>query len=486
MDRSSKAAVVFLALFSLPFCAFGVLAVSKGVRQIMDGSSGQAWMLVPFGLVFIAIGFGLLGAAVFGPRNLKQAQRLKTENPEQPWLWRADWAQGRANSETKPEMTRAWVFSILWNAISLPIIFVLPKEKLQEQPASLIALAFPLIGMALLVWAVRETLRWFEFGKTYFEMSAVPCALGREIKGTIQTRFPRPPVHGIQLKLTCINRIVTNSGSTASSQEKILWREEKTVAPEDLYPGPIGTGIPVSFHIPGDARPTDGTNSRNCVFWKLEADADVPGVDYQDRFEVPVFRTKDTPADDPEEAEMRAPSQAPANPTIRVRPASEGGTEFYFPAARNKSFAGSLTGFVLLWSGLLWLMIAKGAPFIFPLMFGLFELLLIYGALQLWLGTSRVVIGNGAVRVQGGMLGGGKMQQIAFTDVAGIRTAITSQQGGGSAGTPYYDLDLIRTDGMKVTLGRTVRDKHEAEYLAAEMQRLIVPKPQTASASAGR
>ena len=75
------------------------------------------------------------------------------------------------------------------------------------------------------------------------------------------------------------------------------------------------------------------------------------------------------------------------------------------------------------------------------------------------------------------------MQEIACGEVAKVQTAITAQQGGAS-GTPYYDIQLVRTDGTQVTLGRTVRDKNEAEYLVAEMQKMIAS--QAAPAFAGR
>jgi len=89
---------------------------------------------------------------------------------------------------------------------------------------------------------------------------------------------------------------------------------------------------------------------------------------------------------------------------------------------------------------------------------------------QMWLGTSRVVIGN-SLRLQSGLLGGGKVQQIAFSDIASISDRITAQQGGGT-GTPYYDIEMTLRDGKKLTLGRTVRDQHETEWLVSEMRRL--------------
>src|SRR5579862_3596610 len=249
MDRSAKFAVAFLALFALPFCGFGMAAAAKGMSQLLNGGSSQSWMLVAFGLVFSTIGFGLLAAVIYGPRKVKDTQHRQQANPDQPWLWREDWAQGRANSQTKSEMIRACIFAILWNLISTPILFVVPQQQLEKQPASLIALAFPLIGIALLVWAAREILRWFEFGKTAFEMTSVPCVIGREVRGVIQTHFARPPSHPVHLKLTCVHRIVTSSGNHQNTEEKIVWCEEKDVAPEELLVGPRGTQIPVQFHL---------------------------------------------------------------------------------------------------------------------------------------------------------------------------------------------------------------------------------------------
>jgi hypothetical protein len=486
MNRSAKLGMLVLALFSLPFCLFGLAAIAKGTSQILSGGPAQSWILVAFGLVFGTIGFGLLAAAVYGPRKMKEAQRLEAANPDQPWLWREDWAQGRANSQTKSEMIRAWIFSILWNLVSAPVLFIIPKERLAQQPASLIGFAFPLIGVALLVWAGRETLRWFEFGKTRFEMNSVPCVIGREVRGAIQAHFSRPPSHSVHLKLSCVNRIVTGSGRDQTTQEKILWREEKDVSPAELAPGPTGTSIPVCFHVPVDVRQTDTTDSRNTILWQLEAEVDVPGVDYQDIFELPVFRTKDTPATEPEDA-LAAEANPPHDfaPTILVHNTPDGRTEFYFPPARNVAFASGLTAFSALWGGALWFLIAKRAPFIFPLLFGAFELLMLYGSLQLWLGTSRVLIGSGELQVRSGILGSGRMQTIPFSEISKIQTAITAQQGGGS-GTPYYDIQVVQSSGIQITLGKTVRNKHEAESLASQMQSLIFTKPRTMTAAAGR
>jgi hypothetical protein len=426
-----------------------------------------------FGLVFCLAGFGLLAAVWFGVRQQSRKELRQAENPDSPWLWREDWAQGRCNSKTKSTMISAWVFAVFWNLVSAPLLYFVPLSTFQKKPAALVAFIFPVAGIGLLIWAVRETLAWFAFGKTYFEVMAIPAVIGRELRGNIYARFPRPPDHGIRLKLSCIRRTVSSSGKEESVSENILWRGEKMVNPGEFYPSPGGTMIPVSFHIPWDALETDSKDSRNQILWILEADADVPGVDYKDLFEVPVFRTKDSPS----EAEARVfanesvKAERPNAPTVVVT-ATSNGLEFYFPAARNRGFALGITVFFLFWSGTIVFMIKLGAPFIFPVIFGLFDLLMLSIVLQMWLGTSRVQINSSGARFQSGFLNRGKWRDVPRSEISTIQSVISAQQGGAS-GTPYYTIQLLRKDGKKIALGQTIRNKQETEWLVQEMRKAL-------------
>ena len=149
------------------------------------------WFLLLFGLVFSGVGFGLIFAALYGGRYAQRQQRLQVEHPAEPWLWRADWAQGRANSTTRTSAIAGWVFAIFWNAVSMPIAFlVLPQALRQKSAGALVCMIFPAAGVYLLIRAIRQTMALAEFGNTYFEMSSVPGVVGRELNGQIQARFP--------------------------------------------------------------------------------------------------------------------------------------------------------------------------------------------------------------------------------------------------------------------------------------------------------
>ena len=490
MNASARIGQVVLCLFATPFALGGLFAISQAFypTQANHGNTPY-WPLILFGLVFSSVGFGLMFLAIYGGKLAGRQQRLQVEHPTEPWLWQADWAQGRATSKTRGTMIGAWIFAIFWNAVSMPIAFlVLPAAAKQKGLGGgvFIALIFPIAGVYLLVRAIRQTIAYFEFGKTYFEMTTLPGVIGRELKGQIQARFPHSPDHGVHLRLSCVHRVTTNSGNSNSTTESILWRDEADLSSGQLFPGPAGTTIPVCFHIPLGVQPTEKRSVRDEFVWVLEALADVPGVDYHDIFEVPVFRTQQTPT---QEEANRFATPAPAQPeyrpavtTIQVSQNAEG-TEFYFPAARNKSFAASSTVFALIF-GAISFFLAHHAPFVFTLAFGGFAVLILFISTQQWFGTSRVVMGSGGVTVQSGMLGGGTVQRVALSEIASISDRITAQQGG-STGTPYYDIELTLRDGKKITLGRSLRDKHETDWLVQQMQQLagLLPKSMTAGAN---
>ncbi|MGA7568526.1 MAG: hypothetical protein WBW53_20905 [Terriglobales bacterium] len=474
MNLSGKISALIVCLFALPFAGFGLFALSQALRLIGAGpGSPSFWYPLVFGVVFCGVGFGLIFVVFYGSNLVRRKQRLQVEHPMEPWLCREDWAQGRATSKTRGSMIGAWVFAGIWNLCSTPIVFLLPQAVQQKGPNAYFMLVFPVVGIFLLIRAIRQTMAYFEFGKTYFQMSSVPGVIGSDLQGQIEARFPHSPDHGIHLQLSCVHRFVTGTGKSQTTSEKILWREEADLSSGQLGPGPAGTTIPISFRIPADAQPTEQRNPRDEFVWLLEAIANVPGVNYHDVFEVPVFRTRQCTRPPDGEAfaaeAVESCAAAPANATVEVRQRAEG-TEFYFPPARNKSFATSTTVLLLIFGAVTYFVLHH-APIVFPIAFGFFTLLLLYFSTQLWLGTSRVIIGGNVLTLQSGLLGGGKVQLVPCSEIESIRDRIAAQQGGAT-GTPYYDIELTMRNGKRLTLGQRVREKHETEWLVGEMRKL--------------
>ena len=369
-------------------------------------------------------------------------------------------------------MVGAWVFATLWNLVSLPAGFFGVRDALQKgDHAALVALLFPLVGIGLLVWAVRATLRHRRFGISRLELATLPAAVGRELRGTVAVRGLLHGPEGIHATLTCLRRETRGSGKNRSTRETVLWQEEQRVRgePSRTAEGML-TSIPVAFRIPADAEPADTTDPRNQVIWLLAVAASVPGVDYDAAFEVPVARA---PASgeaelEPLAPEIRRPYVPSGSSRIRVT-LNRRGTEVLFPAARNAGASAGLTLFLAIWLAAVWAMVHFGAPAVFQAVFGGFGVLLVWVTVAAWLGVSRVTVGDGTVTVGRGLLAPMREERMAAPEVAEVVTRIGMQVGG----TPYYDLVLVRKDGRKVPAGRAIRDKREAEWLADTLREAL-------------
>jgi hypothetical protein len=105
-------------------------------------------------------------------------------------------------------------------------------------------------------------------------------------------------------------------------------------------------------------------------------------------------------------------------------------------------------------------------PLLFPIVFGAFGLLLVAGTLDLWLTVSRVVIDGDSITVAQGYLYPGAERTITSAEIASVIAKISMQAGS----RPYYDVVLVTTKGKQIAAGRWIRNKREAEWLAASMK----------------
>src|SRR5690242_4853646 len=217
-------------------------------------------------------------------------------NPLSPWLWRTDWASRRVEGANKKGYIGAWIAAAFCTLITAPFMLGLIPDLLRKSdPRVFILLGFNLFSAILIINAIRATIRHERFGNDYCEFDPLPISPGRRMTGKIQLRFETQAAHGIDLRLTCVRRIVTGSGKNQTTSKVTLWQADKNVPSGALEPGPLGRAIPVEFDVPADALITDQSNPGDQILWLLHAQADVPGVDYSDDFELPVFRTADSP-----------------------------------------------------------------------------------------------------------------------------------------------------------------------------------------------
>ncbi len=253
-----QAAFGCLVLFLLPFCGVGIFMAFNTLRAAAAGDWAEAGLFLVFALAFGGMGLGLLSVALRARRRTAEVKRLKAEHPDQPWLWRPDWAAGRIEGSSRRSMFAVWGFALLWNAITAGVapLIVIQEYVTKGNRLALLALILPAIGIGLLIWAIRLTLRFRKFGVSVFRMAQVPGVIGRKLQGVILTNTYVRPDDGFRLTLTCVNRVTTRSGGESSTREQILWQEERQVT-ETGHVGRTATAIPISFRLPLDVRETE-------------------------------------------------------------------------------------------------------------------------------------------------------------------------------------------------------------------------------------
>jgi hypothetical protein len=466
-----------LFLFALPFAGFGVFALAQAFREWNNGKLKDAAMIGLFGLVFSCVGFGLMIGARFGAKKIKQLAEQKALHPDQPWLWREDWAAGRVKWSGGQSAVMSWVFAVFWNIISIIITgVVVPREWDKGHYVVLLVLLFPLIGLAMLVTAVRNTLAWRRFGQCVFEMAAVPAALGGTLEGMIQTGTRLSLEHGLHLRLSCIRRTTTGTGKNRHTTEEILWQDEKVLKTDAGLPEPEPghSGIPIHFQLPAD-QPESTAEIGDGIFWRLEAKAKMRGPDLQVTFDVPVFKIAGTQPAQADEPDPTAALEMPVeeirrdeHSRIRVND-GPGGREFFFPAARNPGVALGVTLFTLILSAAVWFLIWVKALFVFPVVFGLVDVLFLLVCFTLWFKSSRVTIDSTNVTAVNHWLFFRRMRTVPAAEVADIQVKI-GMTGGQQA---YYNIELVTRAGDRIAVAGGIKSKPETEWLVGEMKKAL-------------
>jgi len=467
------------------FLVPGLLSLLAFFTNSRNHSTGGTIAGAAIALFISAIGAGFLFVGVGGYGRLKRQAAIEEAHPAAPWLWRTDWASRKAENQSKKTETSLWVMCIFSNVVMIPVaVTIVPQLARHKDPRAFLVLGFSLIGVILIVAALRATLRRRRFGNTYFEFYSLPFSPGGRLAGRIHLKLDSNAAQGVDLRLSCVRKMISGSGDSRSTSETVLWQGEQNVPYGALGLDPLGRTIPVDFAIPSDAYVTDHDNSSDQVLWQLHAQADLPGIDYSDDFELPVFKTtfsaEQTPADSSSETSgcaagsssdsNAAPVAAPAHPKVIIS-SQDGGTEFYFPAFRTPSRALFLLVFTAIWTVVVYFLLRSSAPWFFPVVFGFFDVLLIFAMFHVVLGTSRIRVGNGELSSTTRVLGVGSTKRFSFSEIEAI-VAVASGQQGGNQGPAMYAIRLRTKEGRRVTLADELASRQEARWIVSQIETL--------------
>jgi len=416
-----------------------------------------------FPLVFGSAGGGIIAMAVYGGKRAKAETKRRALYPDEPWRWRPEWENGVVQADTRKTLWFAVFFAGIWNLISLPLPFMLWGEVTnKDNYAALLGLLFPVVGIGLAVWVARLILRLRRFGTMTFTLDTFPGALGGQLAGKFYSPTALPVDSELDVRLTCVRKRTSGSGKNRSTHESFLWQDEQRLRVQAHHVFE-GTRIHIAFPLPSDKPGSDDGDPDDQILWRLALSADVPGVDMDASFEVPVYDIGHTTS--PLQRVAEVTSTAAEEPDwqrtgVVARRVVEG-WELYFPPARHKTMAFAVTLFATIFGGVAVFLLFEDETFM-AIVFGAFALLIGWGALYLLLMRSRVVAGTGSLNVQRGYLFLGNARTWSSPEIE----TVAVETGTRAGNTQYYDLIARTRNDGKIKLAHTLPGRRDAEALA--------------------
>ncbi len=460
MSRSARTRTGCLIAFGLPLVVFGLYLGAAGANLYRHfGWTKPVVLFAVAAAAFSFAGFGIMITALRGRAQVFTDDELRQRNPDQPWMWHPEWVSRRISDQSRAGTSLIWGFALLWNAVASPVLVFLPDEIRKGNHLAWLGFLFPLVGVAMLVNAMRLTWRALRFRDSKLVLDTVPVPIGGTLRGTVEVPHVLASVSAVMIRLTALGR--RRSGNTTVSTIACL--EERELEPGMLRHTADGTIIPIEIAVPAGAPATDTTGERENTFWRLSVDADVPGVDYHATFDVPVFQTAFS---DFRPHGAPAPMTAPLEPKSFVERQTPEGRELHFARFRAPSRAFLSLLFTAVWLGAIALMIVIRVPVLIPIVCGIIAVPLILSTLELFFESSTILLGPHQVTVHRRLLSKTETV-IPYSDIESAKAVAIGISNGAR---PYYRVDIATTAGKRIKTAKNIHSRREAEWVASRIK----------------
>ena len=282
----------FCSIFIL--IGLGVVYASiRGVNKIPARRRPSLWEMRKRWQQAQADGSSSLGFLEFCQQHYGETGEPDEDNVTPvDWQSRKGWEDARVKSDASKGALFFWGFAVIWNAVSIPVSLVLPRELAQDNYAALLVLLFPAAGLFLIYKAIQSTLEYRRFGRVLFTMDPFPGAIGGHVGGTIQVKnmdYRRArEAQNLSVTLECVYSYVSGSGKNRSRRESIKWAERGQPKIDNAAEG---VNLVFRFDVPEHLPQADVEQSGAYHFWRLSVSAEIPGIDLNRSYNIPVFAT---------------------------------------------------------------------------------------------------------------------------------------------------------------------------------------------------
>jgi len=430
------------------------------------------WGMIGFKSIFLFTFGGVgLGLMIFIFRAPKEKDLTAPEFRDHPWLANDKWQSAVVKSDSKAAMWGSWAFAAFWNLVSAPLPFVIYTEVTEKNnmPA-LLGLMFPLVGIGLITWAVKRTLEWNRFGPAPIILDPFPGSIGGHVGGTIDVRLPYDANAQFSLTLTNLHSYVSGSGKNRSRKESAEWQDTQVA---HVSSGTKGSRLSFRFDVPEKLSASDATQCEDSYYiWRLNLKADLPGVDIDRDYEIPVYATGESSVKLSEFSINQARTEQNKMDVQAIEELVNisyevGGRAIRYPMGRNlmAGFSGSIFGAIF--SGIGWYLINFESHPIMGGVFGLVGLIIVLSAFYFVLNSLEVLQDGGDLKSVRRILGiPVKRSRMRRADFVKFKKKATSKAQSGKQHVIHYTVSAVDSKGRSMVVGEGFKGASQADSAA--------------------
>ena len=289
---------VFGFLFGGLFVAVGTYISLMGTKVVsVDPASVRApyWVLTVAGVSFALGGMAVWGTA--GKQFAADRRRIQAarRHPNEPALADYPWHPDGFEVSEWPGVAKLTTFSI-----SLTVFlsmfnwwaFVAHGPWMVKGIVTL----FDFCALAMWLEAGRQLGRALKFGHSRIAFACFPYGLSEPVVMRWQPSDGVTQIRNGTFTLRCVQEWMEVNGSgkqrTTSVVHEELWGGKWVVEqPRTLE---LKDAVELRFELPGHAQSTQ-LSADTPIFWELEVKLDLPGLDFEETYLVPIYGSKTAP-----------------------------------------------------------------------------------------------------------------------------------------------------------------------------------------------
>lgn len=289
-------------VFGILLVGLGLFFIFKGIALLpsppssflsLDPSSFLAptWAATTFGGLLVFCGITLVGRAALEYlhkrrcRKIARNSRWSSIHADHPWD-----PKGTIKSPWS-KVAQSFFPILVFTVLLVPAnIFIFRGGDFSIFFVVLLV-AFDLVYLLGVFELIRRFIAAIKFGKSAVEYGSFPFVTGKRIE--LRWRPPKglKKPDTLTFTLRCVEEWFEITGSSNRRSKDLvheqLWASTKTV--NHTTTRHVDSRVVLSFDVPETALGSYISAGEHIRFWELEVVADVPGLDFEERYLVPIY-----------------------------------------------------------------------------------------------------------------------------------------------------------------------------------------------------